>query len=181
MDRVDVTLGEGADARTVGAALRTAVADGGRVFTKAAYVAASSPETDGRTRVGLLLVLGIALLYSGIALANTMVMATADRVRDLAVLRLAGATKAQVLWLVAAEAVTVVAVGAVGGVLVAGLNLLGMWGALGVLRVPSVPVMPWSALVTVAAACAATAVVAAVVPAWLSLRRRPVQLAEVHE
>ncbi|MYV55835.1 FtsX-like permease family protein [Streptomyces sp. SID3212] len=181
VDRVDVTLREGADARTVAAALRTAVADGGRVFTRAAWVRASYPETDGRTRVGFLLVLGIALLYSGIALANTMVMATADRVRDLAVLRLAGATKAQVLWLVAAEALTVVAVGAVVGVLVAGLNLLGLWGALGVLRVPSVPVMPWSALLAVATACAATAVVAAVVPAWLSLRRRPVELAGVRE
>ncbi|MFJ2646388.1 FtsX-like permease family protein [Streptomyces sp. NPDC087420] len=181
VDRVDVSVGEGADVRTVGAALRAAVADGGQVFTKAAWVRASYPETDSRTRVGFLLVLGIALLYSGIALANTMVMATADRVRDLAVLRLAGATKAQVLWLVAAEALTVVAVGAVIGVLVAWLNLLGMWGALGVLRVPSVPVMPWSALLTVAAACAATAVVAAVVPAWLSLRRRPVELAGARE
>ncbi|MFJ1597724.1 ABC transporter permease [Streptomyces sp. NPDC088261] len=181
VDRVDVRVREGADARAVGAALRTAVADGGRVFDKSAWVAASYPETDGRTRVGFLLVLGIALLYSGIALANTMVMATADRVRDLAVLRLAGATKAQVLWLVAAEALTVVAVGAVMGVLVAGLNLLGMWGALGVLRVPSVPVMPWSALATVVGVCAATAVVAAVVPAWLSLRRRPVELAGVRE
>ncbi|MFF2526078.1 ABC transporter permease [Streptomyces liangshanensis] len=181
VDRVDVAVRKGGDADAVAEALRAGVGDGGRVFTKAAWVAASYPATDSRTRAGFLLVLGIALLYSGIALANTMVTATADRVRDLAVLRLAGATKAQVLRLVAVEALTVVAVGAVLGVLVAGLNLLGMWGALGVLRVPSVPVMPWSALLAVAAACAATAVVSAVVPAWLSLRRRPVERAGTRE
>lgn len=86
---------------------------------------ASHPKTDRTTRYGFLLVLGVAPLYTGLSVADTMVMATSDRVRDLAVLRLAGATRRQVLRLVGAEALTVVAVGAVLGLLVTALDPLG--------------------------------------------------------
>ncbi len=37
----------------------------------------------------------MALLYTGIAIANTLVMATGGRVRELATLRLSGATSRQ--------------------------------------------------------------------------------------
>lgn len=91
VDRVDVRLADGADAGTVAAGLRQAVrASGGQVLTRDAWVRATYPETNRTTRMGFFLVLGIALLYTGISLANTMVMATSDRVRELAVLRLAG-------------------------------------------------------------------------------------------
>lgn len=154
---------------------------GGQVLTKDQWVRASHPETNRTTRLGLLLVLGIALLCTGISLANTMVMATSDRVRDLAVLRLAGATRWQVLRLVGAEALTVVAVGGVLGLLVAGLNLLGMWSALGLLSAPTTIEIPWTAVGAVLGACAVTAVVSSVIPAALALRRRAVELAGVRE
>ncbi|MGW6775171.1 FtsX-like permease family protein [Streptomyces sp. NPDC055037] len=182
VDRIDVSLAEGADASAVAAGLRTAAGrSGGQVFTKDAWVAASYPETDGRTRTGFLLVLGIALLYTGISLANTLVMAGSDRVRELAALRLAGATAPQVLRLVAAEALLVVAVGAVLGTLVAGVGLAGLWGALGVLHAGSPLVLPWGALGAAAGACAVLAAVSAVVPAALSLRVRPVEFAGTRE
>lgn len=180
IDRVDVALADGADRATVAAALKKA---GGQVLTKDQWVRASHPETNrttlphsrlrssGGTPVGLLLVLGIALLYTGISVANTMVMATSDRLRDLAVLRLAGATRRQVLRLVGAEALTVVAVGGVLGLLVAGLNLLGMWSALGLLSVRSPVAIPWAELGAVLGACAVLAVVSSVVPAGLALHR----------
>ncbi|MFD7222401.1 FtsX-like permease family protein [Streptomyces sp. NPDC059892] len=182
VDRIDVRLAEGADASAVAAGLRAAAGrSGGQVFTKDAWVAASYPETDGRTRTGFLLVLGIALLYTGISLANTLVMAGSDRVRELAALRLAGATAPQVLRLVAAEALLVVAVGAVLGTLVAGVGLAGLWGALGVLHAGAPLVLPWGALGAAAGACALLATVSAVVPAALSLRSRPVELAGTRE
>ncbi|MFE4174543.1 ABC transporter permease [Streptomyces sp. NPDC056909] len=162
--------------------LREAVrASGGHVHTKDQWVRASYPQTNRTTRLGFLLVLGIALLYTGISLANTMVMATSDRVRDLAVLRLAGATKGQVLRLVGAEALMVVAVGGVLGLLVAGLNLTGMWSALGILSVWTSVKIPWTALGAVVAACAVLAVVSSVVPAALALRHRAVEQAAVRE
>lgn len=182
VDRVDVKLADGADASAVAAALRTAVrADGGEVFTKSQWAQASYPETNETTRLGYLLVLGIALLYTGISLANTLVMATSDRVRDLAVLRLAGATTGQVLRLVAAEALMVVVVGGVLGLLVAALNLLGMWSALGLLSVWTPIAIPWTAIGSAVGACAVLAVVSAVAPAGISMRRRAVELAGMRE
>ncbi|MET7351064.1 ABC transporter permease [Streptomyces mirabilis] len=180
VDRVDVALAAGADAHAVAVALRAAVhSSGGQVLTKDQWVRASRPGTNRTTRLGLLLVLGIALLYTGISLADTMVMATSDRVRDLAVLRLAGATRWQVLRLVGAEALTVVTVGGVLGLLVTGLNLLGMWSALALLSAPTTVEIPWTAAGAVLGAV--TAVVWSVIPAALALRRRAVELAGVRE
>ncbi|MFC9243311.1 FtsX-like permease family protein [Streptomyces sp. NPDC057136] len=131
--------------------------------------------------MGLLLILGIALLYTGIALANTLVMATSDRVRDLAVLRLTGATKPQVLRLVAVESLVVVAVGAVLGGVVAALNLLGVKGALELLSVSSPVIVPWGTVGALLAASAALATVSAVLPTLAALRTRPVELAGMRE
>ena len=182
VDRGDVRLADGADADTMAAALRQAVrASGGEVLTRDAWVRATYPETDRTTRTGFLLVLGIALLYTGISLANTMVMATSDRVRELAVLRLAGATRWQVLRLVGAEALMVVVVGGLLGALVAGVNLAGMWSALGLLSVRTSIEMPWATLASATGACAVLAVISAVAPAGLSLRRRAVEPAGARE
>ncbi|MFJ5279267.1 FtsX-like permease family protein [Streptomyces parvulus] len=182
VDRVDVALADGADAGAVAAGLRAAVdAAGGQVSSRDEWVAATRPESGGTTRVGLVLVLGIALLYTGISLVNTMVMATSDRVRELAALRLTGATGRQVLRLVGAESLTVVAVGALLGLVVAALNLAGMWGALRLLSVRTAIELPWAELGVVTASCAVLAVAASVAPAGLALRRRAVELAGVRE
>ncbi|MFF4398343.1 FtsX-like permease family protein [Streptomyces sp. NPDC001480] len=173
VDRVDIALTPGADAHTVAAGLRTAVnASGGQVLTKEQWLRANTPGTDRTTRLGLLLVLGIALLCTAVSVANTAVMATSDRRRDLAVLRLTGATRAQALRLVAAEALTVVAVGTLLGLLVTALNLWGLGAALHLLSAPAAVRLPWAALGTTASACALLAVTASVVPAALAAHRR---------
>lgn len=172
VDRIDVRLAPGWDAAAVGTALAEAARPaGGRVLTKDQWVAAEYPETKRTTRMGFLLVLGIALLYTGIGLANTLLMATSERTREFAALRMAGATRWQVLRLVAGESLTVVLAGAVLGTLVALLNLAGIRAALGLLHVRNGIVIPWEALGATAGACAALAVVSAAVPAAVSLRR----------
>ncbi|GAA2437101.1 FtsX-like permease family protein [Streptomyces glaucus] len=181
VDRVDVKVARDARAATVAAALRKAVAAEGRVLPKEAWLRATSPRADGTTRAGLLLVLGISLLYTGICVVGTLATAASGRLRDLAALRLAGATGAQVLRLVAAEALTVVAVGTVLGLLVTAFGLLGMGGALALLSAPVVVVFPWPALAAAAAACAVLAVAASVLPAALALRRAVVAGAGVRE
>nr|WP_097932641.1 MULTISPECIES: ABC transporter permease [unclassified Streptomyces] len=182
VDRIDVKVAEGADRRAVAAALQSAgAATGTRVTTRAEWLAANGPGTNDQTRTGLRMILGIALLCTATALANTLVMATSDRVRDLAVLRLAGATAPQVLRLVAAEAVVAVGVGAVLGGVVAAVNLLVVWGALVLLGVMSAVVVPWGTLGLVVAAAALLAAVSAVLPASLALRTRPVELAGARE
>ncbi|WP_221361109.1 ABC transporter permease [Streptomyces beigongshangae] len=182
IDRIDVKVKDGADRAAVAATLREAgTATGTEVLTKSEWVNEHYPRSSENTRLGLLMILGIALVYTGIALANTLVMATSDRVRDLAVLRLSGATKPQVLRLVAVEALVVVAVGAVIGGAVAALNLLGVWGALGLLDVWSAVVVPWGTIGAVVAASAVLAIISAVLPASFALRTRPVELAGMRE
>ncbi|MFF4541080.1 FtsX-like permease family protein [Streptomyces aureus] len=182
VDRIDVRLKDGADAGIVTTALRQAVrVSGGEVLTQDDWVRAAYPATNRTTRMGLILVLGIALLYTGISLANTMVMATSDRVRELAVLRLAGATRWQVQRLVGAEALMVVLVGGLLGALVTGLDLAGMWGALALLSVRTSHELPWATLAAATGACAVLAVISAVASAALSLRRGAVEPAGVRE
>ncbi|MFD1366091.1 FtsX-like permease family protein [Actinoplanes sichuanensis] len=190
-DQLELSWAPGADARSGEAAVRRIVdpsvrpgadGDGGmRVWTREQWLADQIPASSRQTRVGFMVVLGIALLYTGIAIANTMVMATSDRARELAILRLTGATRRQVLRLVAAEALTVVVVGAVLGLLVTALNLAGIWAALAVLSVWVPIVVPTSALAVTLAACAVVAVSAAVVPTVAALRTRPVDLAGTRE
>ncbi|MZD09484.1 FtsX-like permease family protein, partial [Streptomyces sp. SID5785] len=166
VDRADVTVAPGASRAAVAAGLRAAVdGSGARVETRERWLAATAPGTSRTTRLGLFLVLGIALLYTGLSIASTTVTATADRVRDLAVLRLAGATRAQVLRVVAWEALAVAVAGGLLGLLVTGANLLGMGLALARLGVPAPPAVPWAALTLTLAACAAVAVGSAVVAA----------------
>ncbi|WP_328720213.1 ABC transporter permease [Streptomyces sp. NBC_00247] len=182
VDRLDITVAPGADRKAVAAALREAGrATGTEVTTARARVAAYHPRTRETTRLGLLTVLGIALLCTGIALVNTLVMATSDRARDFAVLRLAGATTGQVLRIVAVEALVVVGVGALLGIAVAAIDLGAVGGALALLGVHTGVVVPWAAIGAVLAAAAVIAVVAAVLPAARALRVRPVEAVGARE
>ncbi|MFE2205041.1 FtsX-like permease family protein [Streptomyces rubiginosohelvolus] len=182
VDRIDVEVAPGGDRHAVAAALDTAAADTGtRVATRAAWLAPTAPGPDDHTRTGLRMILGIALLSTATALANTLVMATSGRGRDLAVLRLSGATVPQVLRLVVAEAVAAVGVGAVLGGVVAAVNLLVVRGALALLGVTSAVVVPWAMLGLVVAAAALLAAGSAVLPALSALRTRPVELAGSRE
>ncbi len=152
-----------------------------RCRTGTRWLASTHPGTTPTSRAGILLVLGIALLYTGISLVNTTVMAASDRVRDLAALRLAGATRAQVLRLIGAESLTVVVVGAVLGLVVAGLELAGLGWALRLLSVPSTPDVPWTALTGIVVTCAALTVTTSLLTTTLSLRPRAVELSGVRE
>ncbi|WP_258050018.1 FtsX-like permease family protein [Streptomyces finlayi] len=182
IDRIDIKLRTEANRSATAALLEEAGRDTATpVLTKDTWVSEHYPRTSENTRMGMLLILGIALLYTGIALANTLVMATTDRVRDLAVLRLTGATKPQVLWLVTVEALVVVVVGAVLGGAVAALNLLGVKGALELLSVSSPVLVPWGAVSALLAASTALATVSAVLPALAALRTRPVELGGMRE
>ncbi|WP_031034723.1 ABC transporter permease [Streptomyces sp. NRRL F-5650] len=182
VDRVDVTVADGADEGAVARALRGAAGPGGAlVRDRDAWLAATHPRTEATTRAGVFLVLGIALLYTGVFLVNTTVMSASGRARDLAALRLAGATRWQVLRLTGAESLTVVTVGALLGLAVAALNLTGMWAALRLLSVHPTPGLPWAPLAAVAGICAAVATTASLLPTALSLRRRPTEPAGTRE
>lgn len=151
VDRVDVRLPPG----TGPAVLRAA---GSTVTTPDAWAA---PRTGPQTRLGLLVVLGIALVYTAIALANTLVTATSVRGGELRSLRLAGATRSQVLAVVAGETLLAVAIGAVLGAAVAAVGLAGLAAALASLSAPVTITVPWGTVGTVLGGCALVAVASA--------------------
>jgi putative ABC transport system permease protein len=155
--------------------------DGVRVVPAGDYLSAGAAEQNRVNRLASIAVLGMALLYTGIAIANTLVMATADRTREFATLRLAGATPRQVLRMVGVESVLVAAI----GILLAGavtlVTVAGMRRGLSGLA-PEVPIAgPWAALAGITATCLVVAVLASLIPAALLLRQRPVELAGARE
>jgi putative ABC transport system permease protein len=167
---------------TAGTGLDTvATAGGGMVISTGDYLSAAAAEQDRVNRLGLIAVLGMALLYTGIAIANTLVMATGDRARELATLRLTGATTGQVIRMVAVEAVVVTCIGVLLATAVTGVTVAGLYRAIAEAAPTAGVVIPWQTVGGISLACLVTAVLASVVPAALLLRRRPVELAGARE
>jgi putative ABC transport system permease protein len=112
------------------------------------------------------------IVFTAIAVANTLVMSTAERVREFALLRLSGATPRQVLRMVRFEALLVAAVAAVLGSAIAAVTLAAFSAAITDSAMPYVPPLWYGAVL---AAAAALALGASLVPARLALRTRPVE------
>ncbi|MGW6359349.1 ABC transporter permease [Streptomyces sp. NPDC055092] len=176
VDRIDVRLTPGASPAAVTDALRAATSGHDvRVRTAAAWLDATHPRVKPQTRQGMLLLLGIALTYTAISLAGTQLMAASVRDGELRALRRAGATRAQVRWMLAGEALVAVAAGTALGLAVTALNLGGLAAALGLLSPESGAgagaglgagvVVPWGVVGSAVGVCAVVAVGAGVLGA----------------
>ncbi|MEV0121308.1 ABC transporter permease [Streptomyces sp. NPDC050703] len=159
VDRIDVRLAAGADAPRAAAALARA---GGEVRTAERWLAENHPRTKARTRLGLLMLLGISLLYTAISLASTLLMAGSVRGPELRSLRLAGATRRQVRLVLAGEALVAVTAGALLGLAVTAVGLAGLAAGLASLSVPAGVAVPWAEMGVCVGGCAVVAVGAAV-------------------
>ncbi|MER6142104.1 ABC transporter permease [Streptomyces sparsogenes] len=138
----------------------------------AAYAGRADAEEDRLVEVFTLLLVGMSAGCTGLAVANTLLMATADRLRDLRLLRLSGATTRQVLATVAAETTFVVALGSVLGALTALPSLLGIRAGLsGSLGVPVRLVVPLTPVAVAVAGCLVLALAASVLPARAALAK----------
>nr|WP_055700877.1 MULTISPECIES: ABC transporter permease [Streptomyces] len=164
LDRIDVTLEPGsAEAEAEAASAALAARSGGEVRPAEQWLAATHPRTKAQTRLGLLMLLAISLVYTGISLASTLLMAASVRGAELRSLRLAGATRGQVRLVVAGEALVAVAAGALLGLAVTAVNLGGLSAGLARLSAPAGVSVPWDALGAGAGVCAVVAAGAAVV------------------
>ena len=157
------------------------VATGTKVTAAAQW---GSGDNDPRARsdwIAMIAILGPALLYALIAIVNTMMMSTGDRLRDFATLRLTGGNDRQVHSMVGLEAVltaataTVLALLVTTGTQAATLMLINR-------RIldagsPLTLGLPWPAIGAAAAAGLALALVSSLVPARLALRTRALDLA----
>jgi putative ABC transport system permease protein len=180
--KIDVTARPAADTAAIGAALRAAVrGHGADVVPIGRYLEAIQSQQTQQDRQATTVILGLALIYALIAVANTLVMAASGRRREIAALSLAGATRRQALRFIAAESALVIVIGAILAAGAATVVVVGQWVALTRFST-DVPVsIPWLPISAITAGCAAVAVLASVLPAWQVLRARVVELADLRE
>jgi putative ABC transport system permease protein len=138
---------------------------GARVVDVATYAAEADADEDRLVWLFTLLLVAVSAGYGSIAVASTLLMAAAARRRDFRVLRLSGASKRQVSFMVAAESAVVVAIGSVLGGAIAFIALLGGVAALRQqVGAPVDVVVPWDTVAAVVFTCLTLAVIASVVP-----------------
>lgn len=117
--------------------------------------------------IALLVILG----YIAIAVVNTLVMATGERSRELALLQLIGASRGQVRSTMRIEAVLVAVIAMVFGVVVAIPPLIGV--SMGISGQP-LPALPVLGSLTIVGAMGALALVAMWVGTTATMRTRPI-------
>ncbi|HEX8939205.1 MAG TPA: ABC transporter permease [Candidatus Limnocylindrales bacterium] len=122
VSRVDLGLAPGADPAAVTAALASRLTREPYVLSTPQDVAAALAASTAGFEAGTALLAAVALFVGAFLVFNTLSMTVAERVREVGLLRAAGATRGQVHRLVLAEAATMGLLGSLLG-LVAGLGL----------------------------------------------------------
>jgi putative ABC transport system permease protein len=170
--RVYVKTDPGASGATLLAAVRSQDA---RAVPISGWSAAVSDQQAKQNQVGLELLLGIAIAYSAIGIANTFLMSISGRRSELALLHKTGAIRRQVVWIVAAESLVLTLIGIVLAAVVSGLVMGSLYVAL-TREIGSVSIaLPWPPVGAILAGCVVIAILASTLPAWFQLRprRRP--------
>jgi putative ABC transport system permease protein len=140
------------------------------VLDREGLAAAGQAQRDTETWVNLIALL-VILGYVAIAVVNTLVMATAARSREFALLRLVGTATRQVRRMTRIESVIVVGIALVVGSLAALPPLVGV--SIGMTGSP-VPTIAPLAYLTVVAVTALLGLLAIGIPTRLVMRTRPV-------
>ncbi|MFB0615386.1 FtsX-like permease family protein [Streptomyces sp. AGS-58] len=150
---------------------------GVRILSPAAADALQADRQQTNAEVNYL-AMGLVLAFTAIAVVNTLAMSVAERVREFALLRLAGATRRQVLRMLRTEvlAVLLLATSLGSGIALAVLTAfsVGMTGRVAATVTP----LLYAAVV---AAAGLLALVAAAVPGRAALRVRAVTVATAQE
>ncbi|OLF19120.1 ABC transporter permease [Actinophytocola xanthii] len=153
------------------AAIRAAVPLGALV-TVESHLTTLDERFDRLNRLSLIALLGVALLYTAIAIANTQLIAVGDLTRELRVLCQVGATRRQALALARREGLTVAVTGVSLGCAVMIGTLATVHIALGRVSETVRTLVPWPPFLAVVACCIAITLAAGVLPARRALRRR---------
>ncbi|WP_433316329.1 ABC transporter permease [Micromonospora sp. CA-269861] len=147
---------------------------GARILDIPAWAVEADAAEDRLVWLFTVLLIGVSAGYGAIAVANTLLLAAAGRAADLRLIRMAGATRRQVIWLVTAESALVVLIGALLGGAVAFVGLLSIGAGLAEqVGAPVDLVVPWPVVAGVVGLCLLLAVLSSVLPTWRLLRHRP--------
>jgi putative ABC transport system permease protein len=128
VSRVDIVAGEGATPIEVAAAIGVALTSQAYVLSSPADVATALRGSTADFRSTTALIAAVALFVGAFLIFNTLSMTVTERVRELGLLRAAGATRRQLVAFVAVQAVVL---GILGGLLglVAGFVLAELMAA----------------------------------------------------
>jgi putative ABC transport system permease protein len=179
--RVDLLLAPGTSPAVAAARLDAQIRSQQYVLATPADVAASLRASTSDVQATMALIAAISLFVGAILIFNTLSMSVAERAREVALLRAAGATRRQVHGLVLVQASLVGLTGSFGGV---GAGwLLASWlaghvaepaGTLG--AVPLGEIRPVVAVIAVAVIVGiAVTIAAAIEPAWRAGRISPIE------
>jgi putative ABC transport system permease protein len=158
--------------RTDGAPTPPTAALGAHEVPVTTYAGSADAQEDRLVRTFTLILVTMSAGYTAIAVASTLLTATADRARDLRTLRLSGATPRQVLRAIATETCCVIAFGAALGLAVAAPALFGMVHGLRTnLGVPVELSVDWPWAAGAVGACLLLGLAASLLPARATLRR----------
>ncbi|SEB36512.1 ABC transporter permease [Microbacterium hydrocarbonoxydans] len=122
--------------------VREAVAAAGLQASEARGQKAAGADAQSQQGWVNLVALIVILGYIAIAVINTLVMATGERSRELALLQLIGSSRRQVRAMMRVEAMMVAAIAVVFGVVVAIPPLIGMSIGISGQPMPALPVLP---------------------------------------
>ncbi|MGW2477824.1 FtsX-like permease family protein [Streptomyces sp. NPDC001665] len=139
-----------------------AAVPGASVLDRGQAVEAAAPDAEVNY-----VAMGLIIAFTAIAVVNTLAMSITDRTRELALLRLVGTTRRQVLRMLHLETLTALVIAAVLGTALSVITLTafssGMTGA--------APYVPPATYAAVLAAAAGLALVATGLPARVALRQ----------
>jgi putative ABC transport system permease protein len=147
------------------------------VLTRAEYRHELQVDAAAQS-LGVYVLLAVIGLFCAMALVNAITMATAERAREFALLRLVGASKRQVRAMVRAETMIVVAFGLTIGSIVAAPGLAAFSYSLTGSAMPSIPLKAYGALL---GAFALLGFAATVLPTRVALRMDPVKAMAARE
>jgi putative ABC transport system permease protein len=116
--------------------------------------------------------IGVLLAFIAVAAVNSLVMATGERSRELALLRLVGATPRQVTRMVRGEALAVIGFGVLLGLAIAAATLVASSLAI---AETAIPYLPWQVVAGVLVGAAVLGLGASELPVRNALRRDPVE------
>ena len=158
-------------AQLIGALDRQLTGTGAQVVRAEEWERQQDDGVRKSNQLGLIMLIGPAALYSGIAIANTLLMGSLQRRHEFVTSRLLGATPAQIRRMVLWESTLVGAVALTLGtaITVTAAVLLRHAMTVGMSQVPMT--VPWVTLLGIAAVCLVLAVGSALVPTGFILRR----------
>ncbi len=179
--RIDLLLAPGADPDTVAGALEARIRTQPYLLSAPGDVTAALQASTSDFQATAALIAALSLFVGAFLIFNTLSMSVVERVREVALLRAAGASRGQVQNLVFLQAITVGIAGSLLGLLFGWL--LALWlvggiaasgGAVGTVPIGSVAVT-WLSVVLAFGVGLIVTIAAALEPAWRAGRISPVE------